>query len=186
MSIQMKNVGAAFKRRPLLFVCGALVVGLALAVYFRLGVRDEVEAKLAEREKVLLRLSNNAKFSAQLDNQLESLRKANAKIADGALRVGELARNQQLFFRLEAETGVKLLDLRQLAVAAPAKNATPPTYVAIPFNLTIQGDYAQIMNFLLRLDREATLARVKSGTISRPADGAQSLALSVELLGFRS
>jgi hypothetical protein len=186
MSIEMKNIATAFKRRPLLFACGALVFGLALAIYFRLGVRDEVEMKLVEREKVLLRLSNNAKFSAQLDSQLESLRKANAKIADGALRVGELARNQQLFFRLEAETGVKLLDLRQLSVAPAAKGAAASTYVAIPFNLTVQGDYAQIMNFLLRLDREATLARVKSGTISRPAEGAQSLALSVELLGFRS
>lgn len=186
MSIETKNVVAAFKRRPLLFVCGALVVGLALATYFRLGVRDEVETKLAEREKVLLRHSNNAKFSAQLESQLETLRKANSKIAEGALRVGELARNQQMFFRLEAETGVKLLDLRQLTVAPLAKGAAASTYVAIPFSLTVEGDYAQIMNFLLRLDREATLARVTGGSISRPAEGAQSLALSVELLGFRS
>lgn len=186
MSIETKDVVAALKRRPLLFVCGALAVGLALGIYFRMGVQGEMEAKLAEQEKVLVRLSNNTKFSAQLDTQLESLRKANAKIAEGALRVGELARNQQLFFKLEAETGVKLLDLRQLSVAPPVKGATVSTYVAIPFSLTIEGDYAQIMNFLLRLDREATLARVTSGAISRPAEGAQSLSLSVELLGFRS
>ncbi len=186
MSIETKDLVAALKRRPLLFVCGALVIGLALSVYFRLGVGDELETKLAEREKVLLRLSNNTKFSAQLDNQLEALRKANATIADGALRVGELARNQQFFFRLEAETGVKLLDLRQLMPPPPPKGGAVQTYVAIPFSLTIKGDYAQIIQFLRRLDREATLVRVTGGSIARPAEGAQTLSLGVELIGFRS
>jgi Tfp pilus assembly protein PilO len=185
MSIETKDVAAALKRRPVLFICGALVLGLAFVIYFRLGAREELETKLAEREKVLLRLSNNTKFSAQLDGQLEGLRNANAKIAEGALRVGELARNQQVFFRLEAATGVKLLDLRQLSPASLPKGAAP-TYVAIPFSLTIKGDYVQIMDFLLRLDREPTLARVTSGAISRPTEDAQSLSLSVELLGFRS
>jgi len=186
MSIETKDVAAAFKRRPLLFVCGGLSLALALSVYFRLGVSDELETKLAEREKVLLRLSNNTKFSAQLDGQLEALRKANATIAEGALRPGELARNQQFFFRLEAETGVKLLDLRQLQSPPPAKGAPATTYAAIPFSLTIKGDYAQIIQFLQRLDREPTLARVTSGAISRPTDGAQTLSFGVELLGFRS
>jgi hypothetical protein len=186
MSIKTKDVVAAIKRRPIIFVCGALALGSVLAIYFRMGVRDELQAKLAEREKVLLRLSNNAKFSAQLDAQLDALQKANSKIAAGALHVGDLARNQQLFYRLEAETGVKLIDLRQLSPAALAKGAPVTTYVAIPFTLTIHGDYAQIIDFLFRLDREATLARVTSGAIARPDEAPQSLTMSVELLGLRS
>ena len=185
MSIETKDIVAAFKRRPVLFVCGAVMLGLAMATYFRLGAGDELRTKLEEREKVLTRLTNNAKFSAQLDAQLETLRKANAKISDGALRVSELARNQQFFFRIEADTGVKLLDLRQLTPAAPPKGAAP-TYVAIPFSLTIKGDYEQIVQFLQRLDREPTLARVTGGAIARPAEGSQTLSFSVELLGFRS
>ena len=185
MSIETKDVAVAFKRRPLLFICAALAVGLGVTAYFRQGVTDELRGVLAEREKELLRLTNNTKFSAQLDAQLESLRNANARLAAGALRAGELARNQQLFYRLEAETGVTLLDFRPLALPPPPKGVAP-IYTAIPFSLTIKGDYSQIIDFLQRLDHGETLARVTSGSLARPAEGAQTLSLGVELLGFRS
>lgn len=184
MSIQTKDLVAALKRRPLLCICGALVLGFGLTLYFRLGVADASRERLAEREKEFQRLTNNTKFSAQLDTQLQALRNANATIAAGALHVGELARNQQLFFRLEAETGVKLLDLRQLPAPAPAKGAAA-TYVSIPFSLTVKGTYDQLIDFLQRLDRGATLSRVSTGSIARPSDGTQALSLSVELIGFR-
>ena len=186
MSIETKDVIAAFKRRPLLFVCGGLVFVLGVTAYFRQGVTDELHGSLVEREKELLRLTNNTKNSAQLDAQLGALRGANAKLAAGALRAGELARNQQLFYRLEAETGVKLLDLRQIPLPPPAKGAAPTTYSAIPFSLTIKGDYSQLIDFLRRLDSGETLARVTTGSIARPAEGAQTLSLGVEMLGFRS
>lgn len=182
MSLQTQDILNALKRRPLLCVCGALALGLGLTLYFRLGVGDEVQARLAEREKELQRVTSNTKFSAQLDTQLQALRKANATIEAGALRAGELARNQQLFYRLEADTGVKLLDLRQLNVSTAGKG----TYVAIPFSLTIKGDYAQLLDFLQRLDRGATLSRVTSASIARPGEDTQTLSLNVELLGFRS
>ena len=121
MSLETKDLVAAFKRRPLVFVCGVIVVALGLALYFRSGVGDELQARLAEREKELSRLTNNTKFSAQLDAQLQALRQANATLEAGALRVGELARNQQVFFRLEEQTGVPLLDLRPLNVSNAAK-----------------------------------------------------------------
>lgn len=184
MSIEAKDITAALKRRPLVFICGVLLVALFLRIYFTMGAADEVRTRLSEREKEFTRLANNTKFSAQLDSQLQALRKANATIEAGALRVGDLARNQQVFFRLEEETGVKLLDLRPLSVSVPAKGG-PAAYVGIPFSLTVKGEYGQLIDFLQRLDRGATLARVTSASIARPAEGGQTLSLSVELLGFR-
>lgn len=183
MSIETKDLVAAFKRRPVVAVCAALIVVLGLRIYFTMGSDEVVQDTLREREKELGRLTANTKFSAQLDSQLETLRKANATIAAGALRVGDLAGNQQVFFRLEEQTGAKLLDLRPLNVPPPKAGA--PAFVGIPFSLTIKGEYFQLMDFLMRLDRGATLARVTTASIARPADGGQSLSLTVELLGFR-
>lgn len=184
MSIETKDLVALFKRRPLLVGCALVALVSAMTLYFRMDARDVIQASLDEREKELLRLTENTKYSAQLDTQLQSLRKANAVIESGALRANELARNQQIFYRLEAETGVKLLDLRQLNVAAPGKGG-PATYVPIPFSLTVRGEYAQLLDFLQRLDRGATLCRVSNATIGRPVDGSHTLNLGVELIGFR-
>lgn len=186
MSLETKDIAAAFKRRPLLFICGALVLALALCLYFRSGVPAELETRLAEREKELKRLTNNVKFSAQLNAQVETLRRANELVSSGALRPAELARNQQLFYRLEAESGVKLADIRQLMPPASAKGAPAPVaYVPVPFSLTIMGDYEQIIGFLHRLDHGPALSRVTSASIARPEDGVQSLSLTVDLLGLR-
>lgn len=186
MSLDAKDIAAALKRRPLLFTCGALCLALGLSLYFRSGVPAELETRLAEREKEMKRLSNNVKFSAQLESQLQALRRANEVVAAGALRPAELARNQQLFYRLEAESGVKLVDIRQLAPPPPAKGAPAPVaYVSVPFSLTIRGDYEQIVEFLYRLDHGPALSRVTSASIARPEDGAQSLSLTVDLLGLR-
>lgn len=188
MSLETKDLVDGLKRRPLLSVCGALVVALALTIYLRSGRPAELQARLDEREKEFSRLNNNVKFSAQLDSQLTALREANAAIAAGALRADELASNQRLFLRLEAESGVKLIDLRQLPLPAPVKGAPPATtiYAAIPFSVTIQGDYPQLMDFLKRLEQGPTLSRVNSATIAQPTEGAQSVSITAELLGFRS
>lgn len=197
MSLQTQDLVAGIKRRPVLFVCGVLALLFAVAIYFRGSVPTELRARLTEREKELTRLSNNVKFSAQLDGQLEALRAANAVIEQGALRIGELARNQQLFLRLEAESGVKLVDLRQLTtqatVATPAPKgkaaaAAAPSgiYEPIRFSLNVQGDYPQLIDFLKRLDQCPTLSRLASANTAQPTEGTQSLSLIVELLGFRS
>ncbi len=185
MSLETKDIVAAAKRRPLLFACGGLVLALGLATYFRMDVPGELEEKLAEREKELTRLSNNVRFSAQLDTHLQSLQSANETIAAGALRVSELARNQQVFYRIEADSGVKLLDLRQLSSPPPARGAPVTTYAPIPFSLTVRGEYPQLIDFLARLDRVATLSRVTSATTAKPTEDTQMISLTVQLLGYR-
>jgi hypothetical protein len=192
MSLETKKLVEGVKRRPLLSVCGTVFVALSLLFYFRSGISAELKTRLDEREKELSRLSNNVKFSAQLDTQLEALRKANVAIEAGALRAGDLARNQQVFLRLLPETGVKLVDLTQVPAKPPApvaKGAPAPavtTFAPLTFNLTIQGDYAQLMDFMKRLERGPTLSRVIAGRIASPLEGAQTVTLTVELLGFRS
>lgn len=195
MSLETKDLIEGVKRRPLLFVCGGLAVALGLLMYFRAGLPGELRGRLQEREKELSRLTNNVKFSAQLDAQVEALRAANARIEAGALRAGELARNQQLFVQLEAESGAKLIELRQLPLPTPAAPvagkgavvaAPATTFVTIPFSVTVKGDYPQLMQFLKGLEHGPTLSRIVSAAIAQPTDDAQSVSLSVELLGFRS
>lgn len=176
---------ALVKRHPVPIWCAGLSLVLLLAMYFRMGSLDEVQAKLDEREKVLSKLVNNVKFSAQLESQLAALSAANEVFNTGALRVSELARNQQLFYKLEVESGVKLIDIRQVPLPALAKGAAPTVYVPITFSVSILGDYAQIMKFLKLLEKGAAVSRLTSATIGQPLEGGQTVTINVELLGLR-
>lgn len=186
MSLDNKAVADLLKRHPVPMACAGLTLLLLVVLYFRFGSLAEVQAKLEEREKSLSKLVDNVKFSAQLDAQVAALVEANGVIQGGALRAGELARNQQLFYRLEADSGVKLLDIRQQPLPTPAKGTAPTIFVPITFSLSILGDYAQIMKFLKNLERGATVSRLVAATIGQPMEGGQTVSITVELLGLRS
>ncbi len=186
MSLDSKAVTDLFKRQPVPVCSLSLIFILLVVLYFRFGSLAEVQAKLEESEKTLSKLVDNVKFSAQLDTQLADLEQANGVIQAGALREGELARNQQLFYRLEADSGVKLLDIRQQPIPKLVKGAAPTVYVPITFSLSIVGEYAQIMKFLKNLEKGDTVSRLVAATIGPPMEGGQTVSLTVELLGIRS
>ena len=186
MSIQTKDIVNLWRRQPVLCSCGLVALGLLLSLYFRMGDREAVETVLAEQTKVRNRQSANIKYGVGLDAHTERLRKVNAELASDSLKVGELALNQQFFLRLEADTGVKLLDLRPLPVAAPAKDAPANAFVPIGFSLSVTGTYDQLIAFVTRLEEGATLGRVLNGGLAGSDTGTQTLSLTVELLGLRS
>jgi hypothetical protein len=193
MSIETKDLVAFVKKRPSLCVCATLAVVFGLTLYFRAGITSELQATLETKEKEHLRLSNNMKFSAQLEQQLEALREANRVIESGALRVADLARNQQLFLEIEAETGVKLVDVRQLSLPSPPAAGKGPakgpgaaaTYIGIPFSLTVRGEFSPLLTFMKKLEAAPTLSRVNSAAFGPPNEEGQSISFNVELLGFR-
>jgi hypothetical protein len=185
MSLKSKNFVNACKRRPLLCICIGSGLILLLVFYFRMNLVVETETTLAERSQHLKKLKTNAIYATQLEQQIKTLKDVNQALADGALREGELAKNQQLFLRLEAETGVKLLDMKAQPVPPAPKVAGGSSYVPISFSLTISGDYKQLITFLKRLDQGPTLCRVVNAAISGTNTGPQTMSLSVELLGLR-
>ncbi len=185
MAIETKTVVAAFKRQPIPFSCGIIVVLLLLLAYFRMGVVDEREAALAEAEKVLSKLTNNITYSAQLDQHLNELRAVNDGFATAALKQGDIARNQQFFYRIESASGVRILELRSQPVPAPAKGAPVTFYQPLTYSLSVAGDYEKLLTFLLHLERGSTLGRVLSATLVYVDGSEQTLNLNVEMLGLK-
>ncbi len=185
MSIEIKGVVNACKRRPVLCVCVFLALVLVAVAYFRKEAMADRQATLEERTKLLRKLSTNIKYADKLAQHTESLRQVNKVIADNSLKVGELALNQQIFLLLESETGVKLIDLRPLPVLPPAKGEAPDAYVPMGFALTISGQYRQLITFVKRLEQGPTLARIVSASIGESGDAVQNLSLNVELLARR-
>lgn len=189
MAISNEQVVALLKKNPVVTAAVVVCVALAAAHYFRSDLTAAAAARLDERTKEGQRLSANIKNSAQLPEQLARVSAA-AKEAEGRLvKVGALANNLQYFYKLEADTGVKLLDLRQ---TTDSSRAAKTGRVPVSFAVTLHGEYPQVLDFLRRVESGAHYCRVRTANVVPFDAGAGSsglrsdaakLTLNLELFG---
>jgi Tfp pilus assembly protein PilO len=181
---------AMLKKQPVGVACGLISLICAALLYFRSDKIDEYraenEAKSAEATKILANVRNSEKLAAQV-TEIQAL----SKELDGRLiHAGQLAANLQYFYKLEAETEVKLIDVRQ---GNPPK-AGKTLYTAIPFSVAVQGSFKQVMAFLQKLENGPhfchftsvnfgrSVASSEAGKAGADATGT-TLSLNLELLG---
>jgi len=181
MSLDAKALGAIARKQPILCVCGLVSVILLAVIYLRFDLSSAQQAELGQKNEDLKRYRTNLANSAQLAEQVEAVVKANQLVQDRAIRPGDLAKNLQYFYHIEAETGVKYSELRPGAAAAP-KGAAAGIYVPVNFTLTVTGDFPKIITFLRQLERGERFYRLNTMTVTQTASEV-ILNLNIDLLG---
>ncbi|MBP6508131.1 MAG: hypothetical protein KA257_11265 [Opitutaceae bacterium] len=195
MALTNDQAVALLKKNPVIAGSVVLCLVLAAGIYFRMDLIPEATATLQQKSAEGQRLAANIKNAAQLGDQLAAVTAANKEIDTRLVRVGALASNLQYFYKLEADTGVKLLDLRQVA-GASRTGKEKPTYLPVVFNLSVQGTYPQVFDFLRRLQSGSHYCRIMTANFVPAAGSSEnssgnslarsdsiSLSLSLELLG---
>lgn len=176
---------ALIKKHPIGFSCFLVCLICGVAIYLRYGniaaSQQDLEAKSAEVAK----MTSNIRNSANLSEQVAEIQGYTKELESRLLKSSQLAVNLQYFYKLETENGVKLVDVRQNALP---RNAKPSTYSGVPFSVSVQGTYSQVMNFLGRLQNGRHLCRINSANFTKVAasEGAGTLvnlSLNLELLG---
>jgi hypothetical protein len=178
----------AFLRKNLIAViCVAATIGIGFTIYYRSDALPDAEKVLADKTKEGELLAANIEDSNQLKEQQAAMVDANQVIADRMIQVGQLADNLQYFYRLESETGIKILDLRQNAWSPPGKGAAKTFYTPVGFQVSAQGDYPKVLDLLRRLETGEHYCRVTScdlkPTNAETRGGDLVVALNLELLG---
>lgn len=184
MSLTGQDLVALFKKHPIGIGCGLAAFVLAGASYYRMDLIPAAETLLEQRADEGEKLKNNIKNSVLLKEQHDALVAANREIGSRAIRLGALTTNLQYFYRIEAETETKLIDVRQLA-PAPVKGPQPK-YLRVPYSLSVQGNYSNVINFLRKLETGSHFCRVTSATIApipTGEPGSVTLTLSLQILG---
>lgn len=173
------------KKHPIPVVCAVLILAVGVGLYFRMGdipaAEEELTRKSAEAEKYAL----NIKYSAQLKEQFEALSAGNKKIESRLTRASQQGVNTQYFYKIERETGVKIVSFGQGATSPT--NAPKPAYVAVGFNVAVQGTLPQILDFLRHLENGTHYCRVLTAncTVNPGARNSPlTLSLTLELLGL--
>lgn len=169
---------AWLKKNPISVGCAVLSLGLAVAIYFRSDAIAQANAQLDEKTNLAQRYAHNIQNSAQLKEQYEALTAANHGIEARLINSSDIGINQQYFYKLESESGVKLLELRQ-----GRAGSSTGSYVPIAFSVSLRGDFTQVMNFLRMLEDGTHYCRVMTASCSGGRTGPVSLSLNLEILG---
>jgi hypothetical protein len=195
MAITTKNLVAFLKKHPVAIGCGVVSVLLLAGVYFRGSKAGELAVLVKQKEEEGQRILDTIRGGANLPEQFETLAAATKELEARLVRGTERARNQQYFYRIESETGVKEVSLQPITPAAltPAQQRQPKTlYAGIGYTVSVQGSYRQILDFVGRLESGSHFYRMVSGSVSRPgqrgatdATNTLTLTLSLELLGLQ-
>lgn len=187
--ISNEELFALIRKNPI--AAGSLVAAVlfGVGIYFRGGQIPETQELLDQRAIEGRRIGMNVRFAAHLTDQLQTVNDAIAQIQPRLVRADELANNLQYFYKLEADTGVKLTELRQLGgstAAGSAAKAPKTAFGTVSFAVSVQGEYLALLDFLRKLENGTHYSRVtlaSASVISPDRTGPLSLQLTVELLG---
>jgi hypothetical protein len=195
MAFTTKSFAAFLKKHPVAIGCGVLSVLLLAGIYLRSSKAGELAASLKQKEDEGQKILDNIRSGANLAEQYETLASATKELDARLVRGTERARNQQYFYRIESETGVKEVSLQSNSsapVSAAEKQRLSKTlYTGIGYTVSVQGDFRQILNFIGRLESGPHFCRLISGSVFRQgqrgaadATNAITLTLNLELLGL--
>jgi hypothetical protein len=177
----------AFLRKNMISVaCVIVSIGIGFVLYYRSDMLPDAEKILAQRTQQGELLAANIEDAGQLKEQHAALTAANEAILSRMVRVGHLAENMQYFYRLESDTGTKLVNPRQVPWNPPAKNAAKTFFTPVGFAVVAQGDYGQLVDLLRRLENGEHYCRVVTCTLrplTEQRGGQLSLSLTLELMG---
>ena len=180
----------SLKANPISVACGALALALAVGIYFRSDHVPDSEALLEQKASFGERLDANLKNGVQLADQLAAITAARKEVEARLIRPDELAKNLQFFYKLEADTGTKLIDSRQAQVTSGKPGAkAKTTYAGVGFAVSVRGDYVRLLDFLRRLESGQRFCRVLTATVTniggsdKERGNELTLTLSLELLG---
>ncbi|HEY4247183.1 MAG TPA: hypothetical protein VGM64_10025 [Lacunisphaera sp.] len=179
------DITASFKKQPVGFACGLLCVVLGALLYFRSDVVDADQADYDAKSAQAAKIVANVSASKNLAEQVKEIQTATKEMEGRLLQSGQLGINLQYFYKLETETGVKLVDVHPNGISKNNKTA----YLPVPFNVSIQGPYKKIMLFLAQLENGPHFCHFNSATFTKLTGGEgasqnmMTLTLNLELLG---
>ncbi len=176
MSFDTKALVSLVTKNPTLAACIVVGLGLAVTIYARSGFGEgqqlELDQKAAEGKRYHANLTN----SVQLPDELQAVAEANRMVRQRAINPSDLAKNLQYFYRIEAETGVKFIDLRQVG------SGSASIYIPVNYTMSVSGGFSQIITFLRNLEHGAHFYRLNSMTASETG-GTTLVILNIDLLG---
>lgn len=171
---------ALLKKHPIGVGCGLVSIVCGILLYLRSDNIKSSQAELEASSAQAAKMVSNVRNSTGLAEHVTEIQALSKELEGRLMKAGQLAVNLQYFYKLETENEVKLVDVRQGTTPRNSKTL----YVGVPFNVSVQGPYPNVMNFLNRVQNGRHFCRIGTASFTKVGDTADmSLALTLELLG---
>lgn len=174
------------------YLIASIFVGISILLiavaFFRSSEVPEREKILEEKTAEGRRLQANITNSALLREHVTALSEINKEVSQRLVNPNQLGENLQFFYRIEAASGAKLVDVRQIFNAASAKGVKG-SVVPIPYTVSIQGNFRTVLNFVRRIEKSNRISRILSASLGQGSNNEReiqesvSMNLNLELLG---
>ena len=186
MKVDAQVLLGALRRYPVLAAAVLICILLATICFYRADTLAEQKAELEKLQAESSLFRANIANSSQLQQQVDFLAQAKEAIAKRAFRAESLPLNLQYFYKLEADVGVKYLNLNPVgrSVSAAAKQGASVSYIPLNYSVSVKGSFQQIITYLRCLEQGAYFCRINSASILGSGSSV-TLNLDLDLLGIQ-
>ena len=184
--MNLNSITARFRQYPTIFICGILSLMTLVAIFVRGAGLSEARTELEQAARDAARIDGNIKNAVDIEKHLTALKEVTEEAASRLIISAELARNLQYFYRLEAESRVRITDLNQRGPASIPEEGSQPTYLPVRYEIAVEGQYLELLEFLYRIESGRHFARFNQLEIvraQRTDSSAMRLAINLEVLG---
>jgi hypothetical protein len=175
------------RRHPLATICGGIALVVLGAFVFRYSSLDDAKELLAQQQGKAESIHRNIRNATELPEHLAALQSGVTRLEEKLMRSGDVAAYQQFFFKLETDSGVKIVRLQPTATSRPGQGKQAGTYLPLGFDITVEGTFPDVVRFSRNLESSARYFRLGSFSVRRGGGTGQSnivtLIMGLELLG---
>lgn len=158
------------RQYPLVTIFGAISLLLLVAIILRVPKVGELKEANEQREREWATIRSNHERSTDLEAEVEKLRAFSEEVNRRLITAENIANNYDYFYRIERQTGARIVNMQQVSAAAARRAQYIPElgdFELVTFNLTFQGSFDVVMTFLQGLERGFHLVRIESIMMSR-------------------
>lgn len=194
--MNLEQIKAKFRAYPIVAICGLLAAILLGIVYTRLGAVDDLRGQASDLESRWRKIQTNEARASGFQEQVDEMKALGEKIVGKLITPADKAANLDFFYGIEKSLGGQVRILSATQRRADQQQAYAETiqgkhrFEPVGFDLTLEGSFPGVVNFLHTLYSGPHYCRIDSLNIAVPKKGAESgvleVRLQLELLGHKS
>jgi hypothetical protein len=187
----LATVVTKIRQYPIATAAFSISFLVVVAILIRATTLANLHDMLVMKEEQWTRMTNNLKHSRDLEEHVERINKANEVIGQRLMEPTDRALNDQYFYDLRKQSGVRLSNLTEGGVIDTKGSKLPgigkfKEYSLISYSITVEGSFSQILEFSTRLATGKYFARISAFSIARAPlkeGGDLSLNMQLQILG---
>lgn len=152
------------KDYPVAVLCTVVIIICAAVIFLRGGAAMELSAKEADLNSRIRTIDQNVKNSKNLEEEVEEVKLLVEQIEARLFNREQRAVNINFFYGLEDRLDVQISNIAQMPSEYPIYAAGGPRelklHSTIGYNMSLKGQFDEILTFLYELYRVDPLIRV--------------------------